>query len=161
MPSSEHRHPRQTSQPWYADIVLPMLLAAGRATYGKAIRANLVGAGFGDLPRQGSRIVGGIARNGVNLSDVSGVLGVSKQAASQLVDTLVLRGYVERIPDANDRRRMTIGLTDRGRGAAQEIRDAVESVDSALLERVSSRDLAILRRVLGQLVELADDEHAA
>jgi hypothetical protein len=31
MPSSAHRHPQQTSQPRYADIVLPMLLAAGRA----------------------------------------------------------------------------------------------------------------------------------
>ena len=138
-----------------------MLLAAGRATYGNAIRANLVEAGFGDLPRQGSRVVGGIARTGTNLADVSGLLGVSKQAASQLVDTLVLRGYVERRPDPEDRRRMTVGLTDRGRGAAQEIRDAVESVDAALLERVSSKDLAILRRVLGQLVELADDGPAA
>lgn len=43
--------------PWYADIVLPRLLAAGRATYGQAIRANLVEAGFGVMPRQGSRRV--------------------------------------------------------------------------------------------------------
>lgn len=138
-----------------------MLLAAGRATYGKAIRANLVEAGFGDMPRQGSRIVGAIARSGVNLADVSDLLGVSKQAASQLVDTLVLRGYVERIPDPDDRRRMTVGLTDRGRSAAQEIRAAIDSVDAALLERVSGRDVAILRRVLGQLVELADEQPAA
>jgi DNA-binding MarR family transcriptional regulator len=151
---------RAVDPPWYADVVLPMLLAAGRTTYGRAIRANLQAAGFGDLPRQGSRVVGGIARNGLNLTDVSEVLGVSKQAASQLVDTLVVRGYVERIPHPDDRRRMTVGLTDRGRGAAEEIRDAVEAVDRALTDRVGAEDLSVARRVLGQLVEL-DDPHIA
>jgi DNA-binding MarR family transcriptional regulator len=161
--STPSRPPAETtgSQPWYADIVLPMLLAAGRTTYGRAIRASLVDAGFGDMPCQGSRIVGGIARNGVNLTDVSGLLGVSKQAASQLVDTLVLRGYVERIPDPDDRRRVNVGLTTRGRSAAREIRDAVESIDAALLERVSVQDVAVTRRVLGRLAELADDGAAA
>jgi DNA-binding MarR family transcriptional regulator len=158
VPSVTETH-QMTTQPWYTDVVLPMLLAAGRVTYGRAIRANLEAAGFGDMPRQGSRVVGGIARNGLNLTDVSEVLGVSKQAASQLVDTLVIRGYVERIPDAEDRRRMTVGLTDRGRSAAQEIRHAVEAVDAALIERVGADDLAVARRVLGHLVELDHDPH--
>lgn len=148
-------------QPWYTDVVMPMLLAAGRTAYGRAIRANLQAAGFGDMPRQGSRIVGGIARNGLNLTDVSEVLGVSKQAASQLVDTLVVRGYVERVPHPDDRRRMTVALTDRGRSAAQEIRDAVESVDAELTGRVGEPEVAVARRVLGQLVELSHDPHFA
>lgn len=150
----------ETHPPWYADVVLPSLLAAGRTTYGRAIRANLQSAGFGDMPPQGSRVVGGIARNGLNLTDVSEVLGVSKQAASQLVDTLVVRGYVERIPHPEDRRRMTVGLTARGRSAAQEIRAAIEAVDQSLTDRVGADDLAVARRVLGQLVEL-DDPHVA
>jgi len=147
--------------PWYTDVVMPMLLAAGRTTYGRAIRTNLQSAGFGDMPRQGSRIVGGIARNGLNLADVSEVLGVSKQAASQLVDTLVVRGYVERIAHPEDRRRMTVGLTERGRSAAQEIRAAVEAVDAQLVDRVGADELAVARRVLGQLVELSHDPHFA
>ena len=148
-------------QPWYADVVLPMLLAAGRMTYGRAIRANLEAAGFADMPRQGSRIVGGIARSGLNLTDVSEVLGVSKQAASQLVDTLVVRGYVERMPHPDDRRRMTVGLTDRGRSAAEEIRHAVETVDAQLAERVGAPDVAAARRVLAELVELNRDSPVA
>jgi DNA-binding MarR family transcriptional regulator len=145
--------------PWYDEVVLPMLLAAGRVTYGNAIREALFAAGFDDMPRQGSRIVGGIARTNSNLRDVSGLLGVSKQAASQLVDTLVMRGYVQRIPDTEDRRRMEVGLTDRGRAAAREINEAVNGVDAELLSRVGAKDLAATRSVLGALVELARDSH--
>ena len=43
---------------------------------------------------------------------------MSKQAAGQLVDTLVLRGYLDRSPDPEDRRRMTVTLTERGAMAA-------------------------------------------
>ena len=41
-------------------------------------------------------------------------LGISKQAVSQLIDTMVMRGYLERTPDTEDRRRMLLTLTPRG-----------------------------------------------
>ena len=40
-----------------------------------------------------------------------GGLGISKQRASQLVDTLVLRGYLTREVNAEDRRRTTISAS--------------------------------------------------
>jgi DNA-binding MarR family transcriptional regulator len=44
-------------------------------------------------------------------------LQLSKQAVGQLVDVLVTRGYVKREVDSEDRRRLTVGLTERGRAA--------------------------------------------
>ena len=85
---------------------------------------------------------------------MAGELAVSKQAASQLVDTLVTRGYVERTPDPDDRRRVTVGLTERGRAAAGEIRQAVERVDAELATKVSQQDLDRARAVLGAIVEM-------
>jgi DNA-binding MarR family transcriptional regulator len=148
-----HSHP--PGQPWYADLVLPVLLGAARATYGDAIRSALEAAGFHDMPRTGARAVGGIARQGANLRNVAEELGISKQAASQLVDVLVLRGYCERIPDPDDRRRVTVGLTERGRAAAAEINRAVAHVDQAVLDRFGSQRLHETREVLGALVEIA------
>jgi DNA-binding MarR family transcriptional regulator len=144
-------------RPWYADLVLPVLLGAARTTYGDAIRLALGKAGFHDMPRSGARAVGGIARTGANLRDVSAELGISKQGASQLVDVLVLRGYCERVPDPDDRRRITVGLTDRGRAAAVEINAAVSRVDEALLARFGAARLAQTREVLGALVALGDE----
>jgi DNA-binding MarR family transcriptional regulator len=144
-------------RPWYADLVLPVLLGAARTTYGEAIRSALGAAGFHDMPRSGARAVGGIARNGANLRNVAEELGISKQAASQLVDVLVLRGYCERVPDADDRRRVSVGLTERGRAAAAEVERAVDRVDGALLDRFGERRLREVREVLGGLVALGDE----
>ncbi len=106
------------------------------------------------MPRAGARVLGGIARSRANLRDVSADLGISKQGASQLIDTLVARGYVERLPDPSDRRRLTVGLTDRGRAAAAEIRAAVDGIDAALLARAGEADIARMRATLGALVAI-------
>jgi DNA-binding MarR family transcriptional regulator len=41
-------------------------------------------------------------------------LGITKQAAAQLVDHLVESGYVERHPDPRDKRARLLVLTERG-----------------------------------------------
>jgi DNA-binding MarR family transcriptional regulator len=64
-------------------------------------------------------------------------LGVSKQAVSQLIDTLVNRGYLERGADREDRRRIKLELTERGQQAVAAAYRGVEAVDRQLYERVS------------------------
>ena len=82
------------------DVVLPALLRAARGAYSHVIRAELVGGGFDDLPRNGPFVLGGLVNHGGSLAGLTRELGVTKQAASQLIDTLVVRGYLERVPDA-------------------------------------------------------------
>ena len=79
------------------------------------IRDTLTEAGFTDMPANGGYVLGLIESRGSGLSDVIADLGVSKQTASQLVDTLVVRGYLERSVDPDDRRRVLVTLTERGR----------------------------------------------
>jgi DNA-binding MarR family transcriptional regulator len=138
--------------PWYADVVIPALIRGARRTYASAIRAALVEAGCDDMPRNGSFVVGSIARNGSPLGDVIKELGISKQRAGQLVDTLVSRGYLERVTDPADRRRMTVSLTERGSLAASAGRAAVERVDADLTARVGAAAVSETRRTLGALI---------
>ncbi len=140
---------------WYEDLATPVLLAEARRTYGSAVRRALAAAGFDDMPRAGARVVGGIARGGgTPLREVALMHAVSKQAASQLVDTLVARGYVLRVPDEDDRRRLSVALTERGAAAAAEIRRAVDAVDAAFERAVGAREVVRVRAALGALVEL-------
>ena len=76
------------------EVVIPALLRAARGSYGHAIRARLADAGFEDIPRNGSYVLGGMVNHGGSAGGLVRELGVSKQAASQLIDTLVLRGYL-------------------------------------------------------------------
>jgi DNA-binding MarR family transcriptional regulator len=139
----------------FDELSLPALLRAARAAYGSAIREALAEVGCDDVPRNGSYVIGAIARTGAPLSDIIGWLGLSKQAAGQLVDTLVTRGYLGRSVNAEDRRRLTITLTERGKAAAAVIRSAVEDVDAALAARVGPEYVSHTRVTLASLVSEA------
>jgi DNA-binding MarR family transcriptional regulator len=137
---------------WFDEVGIPALLRAARRTYGIAVRAALAEADCDDMPRNGSYVVGAIARTGAPLSQIITELGVSKQAAGQLVGTLVMRGYLDRSPDPEDRRRLTITLTERGQAAAAVIRSAVDDVDADLITRVGAEYVAHTRATLGSLI---------
>ena len=133
----------------------PGLLRAARTVYATAIRAALAAAGYADVPKNGVFVLGAIARGHAPLSDIIQRLGVSKQAAGQLVDALVVRGYLDRKVDAEDRRRLTVGLTERGRDAARVARAAIERVDARLAARVGAQSIGHARQVLLALEEVA------
>jgi DNA-binding MarR family transcriptional regulator len=137
---------------WFDEVSFPALLRAARAAYGSAIHAALAEAGADDVPANGSDVIGAIARTGAPLSDIIQWLGVSKQAAGQLVDTLVTRGFLSRAVDPEDRRRLTITLTERGEAVAGVIRTAVDGVDAALTPQVGVEYVAHTRATLAALV---------
>jgi DNA-binding MarR family transcriptional regulator len=85
-------------------------------------------------------------------------LGVTKQAASQLIDTLVIRGYLARQVNPDDRRRVLIELTERGQAAVVAVRAAIEDVDSELAEMISPTELAGLRTGLAALAKINESQ---
>ena len=146
------------------DVVIPALLRAARGSYGNAIRISLAKAGFDDMPRNGSYVLGGIVNHGGQAHGLAGELRVSKQAASQLIDTLVLRGYLARSEHPTDRRRITVEPTERGRAAAAAIREGVLAVDAELATMITPEQLAAMREGLFALIgirERLDDQLAA
>jgi DNA-binding MarR family transcriptional regulator len=88
---------------------------------------------------------------GVPLGRLVKELRVSKQAAGQLVDTLVLRGYLERSVNAEDRRKLTVRLTPRGEAAAAAQAAARERVDAELEAQVGVHCISEMRKALGAL----------
>jgi DNA-binding MarR family transcriptional regulator len=141
-----------------AAIPLPALLRHARSAYGAAMRRALEDCGYADLPRNGLYVIGGLALEAaeVPLAALIRDLRISKQAAGQLVDTLVSRGYLARTVDEQDRRRLIVTLTDRGRAAAAIQAAARERVDAALLAKVGPQCVRQTRVGLAALAEMAD-----
>ena len=135
-------------------VVFAALLRAARFAYGDAIRTALIEAGLDDIPKNGIFVIGALGRTGAPLAQIIDNLGVSKQSAGQLVDTLALRGYIERKIDPEDRRRLTVTLTPRGREAAAITRATVERIDAALLKKVGREHIVHTRATLHALIEL-------
>lgn len=148
------------TKPWYEEIALPALLRHARTVYGGAMRRALNEAGYEDIPKNGLYVIGGLALGapGVPLGQLVKELRVSKQAAGQLVDTLVLRGYLERTVDPDDRRKLTVTLTERGRAAAAVQTAARKRIDAALLARAGRNNVRCTRRTLAALIDLAHEQ---
>jgi DNA-binding MarR family transcriptional regulator len=138
------------------DEEILVLLVRARGGYGNTISAHLAAAGFDDLPRSGPFVLGGMASHRGSAVEMIRSLGVTRQAASQLIDTLVLRGYLSREVNPEDRRRMNIVLTERGRAAAAAIRAGIDEVEAELALMLTPADLAGLRAGLAALGQIRE-----
>ena len=67
---------------------------------------------------------------------------------------MVKRGYIERSPDPDDRRRIALELTERGQQVLQAANRGVETVDRQLLERVSHEQVDAMRSALLALADI-------
>ena len=115
-----------------------LVLAAANDLVNK-IHAGVVARGFADLrPAHGFAFVR-LAPSGATISEIAVHLGVTRQAAAQLVDELVSKGYVSRRAHPDDGRAQLIVLTEKGwactRAADQAAAEAVGSWATILGER--------------------------
>ena len=86
-----------------------------------------------------------------SLSDVAGHMGLTAPSASRLVDVLVARGFVERLMDPADRRKVTIKATDKGLDAWSTTREETLHWLAELLGGLSPAQAAELTRSLKTL----------
>lgn len=139
------------------EVALPALLRHARITYGMAMREALAEGGYDDIPGNGLYVIGALAWGETPLSQIVRELRVTKQAAGQLVDALVLRGYLVREVDPEDRRRLTVTLTERGRAAAETQAAAREAVDAELTARIGADKVQHAREALAALIDMRRD----
>ncbi|SEJ83166.1 Transcriptional regulator SlyA [Marinovum algicola] len=90
-----------------------------------------------------------ISRNdGLPQTQLAHELDVGKVALGSLIDRLQTSGFVERRPDAKDRRVKRVFLTDKARLLIKKIGPVTDSFNSRILEGVSREDLELTSRTL-------------
>ncbi|MGX1565920.1 MarR family winged helix-turn-helix transcriptional regulator [Streptomyces sp. NPDC055506] len=89
-----------------------LLAAAGGLT--QCIHEGVVARGFEGLRPAHGFAFARLAPDGATVTDLAVHLGVTKQAASQLVDEMVRKGYAERRAHPGDARARLVVLTARG-----------------------------------------------
>lgn len=126
-----------------------MLAAASQVVEG--IQAGLARRGYRDVrPAHGFAFVR-ISQGGATVLDVAEHLGVTKQAASQLIEQLVQRKYVTRIADADDARRRVLVLTRRGRACTKAAEAAAADAVARWLPMLGESGMRSLHRLLTRL----------
>ncbi|EWC62591.1 Transcriptional regulator, MarR family [Actinokineospora spheciospongiae] len=95
---------------------IPALLAMAFRTVMDQVHESLAAEGFDDVRPAHGFVFQYLSQRaaGATAVELGGHLGVTKQAAVQLVDELEQRGYVERGPHPTDRRSRMVVLAPRG-----------------------------------------------
>ncbi|WP_051023016.1 MarR family winged helix-turn-helix transcriptional regulator [Nocardia pneumoniae] len=81
------------------------------------------------LPRHALQLFPLLLGGGLRASDLASRLGVTRQAAAQVIGTLERAGYLTRIDDPGDGRAKLVCLTPRGRTATRVLRDSMEALE--------------------------------
>jgi DNA-binding MarR family transcriptional regulator len=95
-------------------LALSAVLLGAASALVDGIHAGVVARGFADLRPAHGFAFARLAPLGATVGELAEHLGITKQAASQMVEELVRKGYVERRSHPDDGRARLIVLSERG-----------------------------------------------
>ncbi len=134
------------------NLALAALLLSAAASLVDGIHSAVTAAGFDDLrPTHGFAFVR-ISAGDATVGDVAEHLGVTKQAASQLVDELTRKGYVTRHPHPGDARARLLALTPRGWACTRAADQAMAELMDGWAAVLGPKRVAALRADLARVV---------
>jgi DNA-binding MarR family transcriptional regulator len=143
------RHELTRDRDW--TTALTVLRLSARLVDG--IQDGVLAAGFTDVTPLHGFAFGRLATGDATTADLAAHLGVTKQAAAQLVERLVRAGYVSRHPHPDDHRARLLRLTERGHACTMAARRAAEDAVAAWRDELPAgqagrfaESLAILTR---------------
>ncbi|MFD8302301.1 MarR family winged helix-turn-helix transcriptional regulator [Streptomyces sp. NPDC059690] len=126
-----------------------LLAVAGELT--QRINEGVVARGFeGMRPAHGFAFTR-LAPDGATVTELAVHLGVTKQAASQLVDEVVRKGYAERRAHPADARARLIVLTERGWACTRAAEAAAAEVVREWADVLGESEVRVLREQLGRI----------
>ncbi|OZM69979.1 MarR family transcriptional regulator [Amycolatopsis antarctica] len=136
-----------------AEGELPALLALTFRALMDEVHERIAAEGFdGVRPAHGFAFQFLSVRGGAGVVELGEHLGVTKQAAVQLVDELERRGYVERRPHPSDRRARTVVLTERGRHCIDRVVAVSAEIEQRWATLIGPGELDAVRTGLGAFV---------
>jgi DNA-binding MarR family transcriptional regulator len=124
-----------------------------RGSYKRAVDIQLAAGGLEDLPTTSGYLLANLASDDESIPERIAELGIKQREFRQLVDTLVLRGYITREIDPTDGK-VSLALTERGRAANEASFEGCSYVDQELEARLTGAEMAGLRRGLAVLGEI-------
>lgn len=87
------------------------------------------------------------------MSEIAEILGVSKGAATQLLEGLIGKGYVERTQDDDDKRIFYVSVSRKGRSHLKHVRGRGGRHITQLFDLLDDTELEQIQTITAKLVE--------
>jgi DNA-binding MarR family transcriptional regulator len=150
----EHQSSSSFTKSGEARVGPPMIGALMRLPW-EAVVHRLLQAlhenGFDDIEGPQLSVLLWPGPEGMRPSDLAARMRITKQALNYLLGDLERLGYLERLPDPDDRRSRRIALTERGRALIPVIRGAVSDTEREWAAALGDDRFAQLRELLVEL----------
>jgi DNA-binding MarR family transcriptional regulator len=120
------------------------------------IRAGVVEAahraGFTDVREAHNPVFAFVPAEGIRVTELARLAGMSKQAMSELVNELVANGYFDKEPDPTDGRAKLIVWSDRAWQLDKHAQEYFDQLEHELAQLVGVEPMQQLRRTLERIV---------
>ena len=116
--------------------------------------------GHGAVQRAHIAVLGNIDTEGTRLVEVARRLGVTRQAASQMVREIERKGFLQRASDPADGRAVRVRHTPSGRALLLDALALMHEIESGYAELVGPRTMSQMRRALREIADAADKTSA-
>jgi DNA-binding MarR family transcriptional regulator len=93
----------------------------------------------------------------VYVSDIQGSLYITKPAVSQLLNALEKKGYVRRRIDEDDRRKIAVTLTSKGRETLKRTTEDIDRMLGTVIVRLGEENARELIRLFTRLADIAEE----
>lgn len=98
-------------------------------------------------------------RGSLTVRDLALNLGVTPGNVTSIVDRLVEKGLLKRNDDPQDRRRVLLDLTDKGRKTITDIHDAGMNHTKNVMERMTTADITAFNQGISSFLEIREEDH--
>src|SRR5882757_5892496 len=134
-----------------SQIPLPALMELAVDAMWTDFRASLEESGINDVRPTHGCVFRFLHGDGMRLTELASLAGLTKQSVGEIVDDLATLGYLERYPDPTDRRAKLIRLTEMGLGAQRIGFSLFAELEEDWAEAFGADRIAALRSLLEEV----------
>jgi len=140
-----------------SSVPLARLLAMAYRQLIDRLHERLAAEGYTDVRPTFGYVLLAVRDGPTTGADIALLLGVTKQAASKLVDAMEQGGYVRRQTHGDDARAKEIAITARGRRFLVTVESIYRDLEAEWADVTSKKRVEALRDDLRTIVEAAHD----
>ena len=112
--------------------------------------------GHGRVQRAHITVLGNIHTEGTRLVELARRLGVTRQAASQMVQQIEQRGFLERTSDPEDGRAVLVRHTRAGRALLLDALSLMDEIEAGYADLVGVKAMGQMKQALREIADSVD-----
>jgi DNA-binding MarR family transcriptional regulator len=93
----------------------------------------------------------------VFVSDLQKMHNITKPAISQMLNGLEHKGYISREMDKDDRRKVSVTLTDKGKAMLEETKKFADKTLDETIERFGEDNIRQLISLFNRLIDISNE----